>query len=211
MAAPSAAAPVKPVTLWDPVVRLTHWALAVVVLLNAVLTEGGSTWHVWAGWLGLGALALRLLWGLVGTAEARFSAFPPSPTGVLSHLADLIGGRAREYPSHNPAGAAMAYALWATLGLLTLSGLYMTGGKTPMQLDEIRSSVAEGDWSVLVEDNDVGEKADAEGLGEAVEEMHEVLGNLVIFLALLHVGGVILESRALRRNLVKPMLFGPRE
>ena len=50
-----------------------------------------------------------------------------------------------------------------------------------------------------------------EGLGDVMEEVHEVAGNLILFLVLLHVGGVVVESRALRRNLVKPMLFGPRE
>ena len=102
----------------------------------------------------------------------------------------------------------MAYALWATLAVLTASGIWMTGGKSPMQLDAQRAAVAAGDWSVMVaEDRDDDDKA----LGDAVEEVHEVAGNLILFLVLLHVGGVVAESRALRRNLVLPMLFGPRE
>ena len=199
---------VQPVRLWDPVVRLTHWGIALVVLANAVLTEGGSRIHVWAGWAGLALLLLRLVWGLVGTAEARFSAFPPNPAAALRHLLRLARGRVEEHPAHNPAGAAMAYALWATLAVLTASGIWMTGGKSPMQLDAQRAAVAAGDWSVMVaEDRDDDDKA----LGDAVEEVHEVAGNLILFLVLLHVGGVVAESRALRRNLVLPMLFGPRE
>lgn len=206
-----AAAPsVRPVTLWDPVVRLTHWSIAIVVLLNAVLTKGGGTWHVWIGWAGLGLLILRLLWGLIGPTEARFSAFPPNPLAAVRHLAQLAAGKPSEHPSHNPAGALMAYALWATLGALTLTGLVMTGGKTPMQLDEIRASVAKGDWSVLVEEGGDDEGERDEGLGKMVEEVHEVAGNLILALAFLHVAGVFLESRALRRNLVKPMLLGQR-
>ncbi len=209
MAAPSVSALEKPVTLWDPIVRLTHWSIAVIVLLNAVLTEGGSTIHIWAGWAGLGLLLLRLIWGLLGPAEARFSAFPPNPLGALSHLSALLAGRVREHPTHNPAGALMAYALWATLAVLTATGLVMTGGQTPMQMDEIRASVAEGDWSVLVEEGETDDEDD--GLSEVAEEVHEVAGNLILVLVLLHVVGVVVESRALRRNLVRPMLFGPRE
>ena len=44
---------IQPVRLWDPVIRLTHWGIALMVLANAVLTEGGSRIHVWAGWAGL--------------------------------------------------------------------------------------------------------------------------------------------------------------
>lgn len=213
MAAPSGPASrpsaARPVLLWDPIVRLTHWSIAIVVLLNAVLTEGGNALHLWAGWAGLALLVLRLIWGVAGPAEARFSSFPPNPRAALAHLSALVAGRVREHPTHNPAGALMAYALWATLVVLSVTGLMMTGGKTPMQMDEIRASVAQGDWSVLVETEESGEKE--EGLGKAAEEVHEVAGNLILLLVLLHVAGVAVESRALRRSLVRPMLFGGRK
>jgi len=203
--APNGAA-VQPVRLWDPVVRLAHWGIATVVLVNAVLTEGGSRLHVWAGWVGLALLLMRLVWGLIGTTEARFSAFPPDPMAALRHLGALLRGRVVEHSSHNPAGALMAYALWGTLAVLMVTGLYMTGGLSPSQLDAQRAAVAAGDWSVMISDG-----PEDEGLGDVMEEVHEVAGNLILFLVLLHVGGVVVESRALRRNLVKPMLFGPRE
>jgi cytochrome b len=63
---------------------------------------------------------------------------------------------------------------------------------------------------VLVDDDASGDERD-DGLGEVAEEMHEVAGNLILILVLLHVAGVAVESRALRRNLLRPMLFGPRE
>ena len=44
---------------------------------------------------------------------------------------------------------------------------------------------------------------------KAAEEVHEVASNLILFLVALHVAGVVLESRAMRRNLVAPMLLGP--
>jgi len=55
-----------------------------------------------------------------------------------------------------------------------------------------------------------GESSDDEdkGLRHTAEEVHEVAANLLLFLAALHVAGVVLESRAMRRNLVKPMILG---
>jgi cytochrome b len=197
-----------PPSLWDPVVRLTHWSLALVVLGNALVTRGGSPLHVALGWAGLAVLALRLIWGLIGPREARFSAFPPNPVAALRHLGQLARGRPETHPSHNPAGAVMAYALWACLAVTTATGLVMTQGRTPMQAAADQAAVDSGDWSALVRDGDETEEDGA--LGHLAEEVHEVTANLILVLAFLHVAGVVVESRALRRNLVAPMLTGLR-
>lgn len=197
-----------PPSLWDPVVRLTHWGIAASVLLNALVNEGGSLIHVSLGWLVMALLLLRLVWGVLGPAEARFSAFPPSPLAALGHLRQLLSGKVREYPSHNPAGALMAYAFWAMLALVTLTGLVMTGGATPMQVAADKAAVASGDWSALVRED--GDDQDESALTGAAEEVHEVAANLLLVLAALHVAGVFMESRAIRRNLLAPMIMGQR-
>jgi cytochrome b len=78
---------------WDPVVKLTHWAVALAVLANAVIMDEGSAAHVWVGYALAAILALRLLWGLIGPAEARFSAFLPSPRTALAHVGDIAAKR----------------------------------------------------------------------------------------------------------------------
>jgi cytochrome b len=182
---------ITPPDLWDPVVRITHWGLAGIILMNAVLNEGGSLLHVWLGWIGMALLLLRLVWGGFGPKEARFSAFPPNPRAALSHLRGLVTGGAQHYPSHNPAGALVIYAFWALLLVVTVTGLLMTGGQTPMQVARDKAAVASGDWSVA-------------------EEAHEVAANLILLLAVLHIAGVVIESRAMRRNLVAAMVAGRR-
>ena len=112
---------------WDPLVKLTHWSIALAVLANAVLTEEGSASHVWVGYALAAILALRLLWGLVGPAEARFSAFPPSPRRAIAHMGDVLAGRRRTHPSHNPLGALMVYAIWGTLLVIIATGVAMAG------------------------------------------------------------------------------------
>ena len=196
------------VTLWDPLVRLTHWGTAGIVLANALATKGGSLTHVWLGWALMALLLLRLVWGVLGPREARFSAFPPNPLAALRHLRDLLAGRAREHPSHNPAGALMVYAFWALLGVMTATGLVMTGGATPMQVAADKAAVASGDWSALIKEGEVAE--DDTSLRHTAEEIHEMASTLLLLLAALHLAGVALESRALRRNLVAPMVLGSR-
>jgi cytochrome b len=202
-----AGASIAPPSLWDPVVRLTHWGVAIAVLGNALVNEGGSLTHVSLGWLAMALLLMRLVWGVLGPSEARFSAFPPNPVAAVRHMGQLFSGRVDHYPSHNPAGALMAYAFWATLTVVIGTGLVMTGGATPMQVAKEKAAVASGDWSALIKAGDSSETDDT-SLRHTAEEIHEMAANLLLVLAVLHVAGVLVESRALRRNLLAPMLLG---
>jgi cytochrome b len=195
----------RPAAPWDPVVRITHWAVALGVVVNGLLVKPGGTVHVWVGWALAGLLLVRVLWGFVGPRRARFASFPPDPRATLSHLADLLRGRTGDYPSHNPAGAMMAYALWALIVVTLVTGLMMTGGDSPVTVAEDKAAVAAGDWSVLVRD---GDDQDDDGVAEVPGDVHEVAANLILVLALLHVAGVIIEGRVLGRNLVRPMILG---
>jgi cytochrome b len=111
--------------VWDPLVRLSHWTIALAVILNGLVLDDESAAHVWLGYAAGGVLALRLLWGVIGTAPARFSAFPPDPAAALAHARDVLAGRARPHLSHNPVGALMVYALWACLAVTVVSGVMM--------------------------------------------------------------------------------------
>jgi cytochrome b len=195
----------SPPNPWDLVVRLTHWGIAGVVLANAALTDGGSVAHVWAGWLGLGLLLLRAIWGVTGPAEARFSAFPPRPRAGLAHLAALFRGTPPRYPSHNPAGALMVWALWGLLAFMMASGLALTG-TGPLGWADRQAAAAAGDWAAIAADPPPLPR----DVQKLVKEAHEVAGNLIVILSLVHVAGVAVEGRRLRRNLVRPMLFGDR-
>ena len=192
---------------WDPLLRLAHWGIAVVVIANYAFTKEGGSVHIAFGWAGMALLLLRLIWGFVGPREARFASFPPNPMAALRHLGGLLRGKAPHYPSHNPAGAMMAYALWACLAVLMLTGLGMSG-LSPFAQADLEAAVADGDWSVLVDED--GEAEGASPYGDVLKEVHEVAGNLIVILALLHVAGVAVESRAMQRNLVAPMLIARR-
>ena len=198
---------ITPPDPWDPLIRITHWGIALAVLSNGLINKAGGTVHIWIGWSVMALLGTRLAWGFFGPAEARFTAFLPDPRATLSHLVDLVRGKPKEYPSHNPAGAMMVYALWGLLMVVSVTGLVMTGGKSPITIAEEKSAVAAGDWSVLVTEESDGADDD-EGTAHLAKEVHEVAANLILILALVHVAGVAVESRALRRNLVRPMIKG---
>lgn len=211
---------------WDPIVKLTHWGVVAAVIGNALVTEEGSGWHIWVGY-GLAALlGLRLLWGLVGPAEARFSAFPLSLSRALAHVGEIRRGEVVRHRSHNPLGALMAYAIWATLLTITVSGVAMSGpppadpsavtgeneggergGDDEREEDEDEHA-ALGDLVIAPAKADEGEGG-REGEGEELfEEVHEVAVNLLYVLIALHLAGVVFETRRSGREIVGAMVPG---
>lgn len=62
----------------------------------------------------------------------------------------------------------------------------------------------------MIDDSEDESLEEDSGLCDTAEEVHEVAANFLLLLATLHVAGIILESRAMRRNLVAPMLPGDR-
>ena len=108
--------------IWDPIIRISHWTVATAFLLNALVIEEGSEVHELVGYYVLVALAVRILWGFVGSKNARFKSFIPTATGVKAHIQALIAGRIPEEDGHNPLGALMIFALLLGLALTGLSG-----------------------------------------------------------------------------------------
>lgn len=193
---------------WDPIVKLTHWSIAGAVLANAIVTEEGSGPHVWVGY-GLAAiLALRLAWGLIGPAEARFAAFPPRPGRALAHVRDIAAGRHRPHRSHNPLGALMVWAIWGTLLVIIGTGIGMAGlsGAATARAGE---TVAAGPMPTAADDDEEHEESGEREEGP-LGEVHEAAANLLYVLILMHLAGVIFESRRSGGRVVSAMLPGQR-
>jgi cytochrome b len=195
--------PEKMIRVWDVVVRLFHWSVAVGFFV-AYFSEDVLSLHVWAGYVVGALVVLRIVWGFIGPEHARFSSFIYPPGTVLRYLWDLLFGRARRYLGHSPGSGAMV--------LLLLIGLLGTVG-TGLELYAIEENA--GPLAALVSSGSPpgqaeGEEAyeGAEGSGEFWEEFHEVLANLMLVLVVLHVAGVLLASYVHRENLTRAMVIG---
>ncbi|WP_439815333.1 cytochrome b/b6 domain-containing protein [Zavarzinia sp. CC-PAN008] len=115
------------IRVWDPVVRLCHWVLVGAVLANLLeLTRAGREVHQVLGYVALGVVVLRILWGFVGTSPARFASFVVGPRSLLRYLGQVATGTDSRHVGHNPAGGAMALVLLAMVALLGLTGWLQT-------------------------------------------------------------------------------------
>ena len=118
--------PAEPtVQVWDPVVRVFHWTL-VTAFATAFLVEEGGRLHDAAGYVVLGLIAIRLVWGLIGTEHARFASFVPTPPRLVGYLRGMARGKPVRFLGHNPAGGVMIVLLLATVLTAAASGWLMT-------------------------------------------------------------------------------------
>lgn len=182
--------PPKPVRVWDPLVRIFHWSLVAGFATAFIVEDDLLGVHVWAGYLVLALIGVRLLWGLIGTRHARFSDFVRGPGAVLAYLRDLMRRRAPRYLGHNPAGGAMIVLLLIGVTATGISGLALYGA------EEFAGPLAD----VM------------RGLppfwGDVLEESHEVLAYGTLGLILIHVTGVLVSSLLHRENLIGSMISG---
>ena len=199
---------------WDPLVKITHWGVAAVVIINALIVGEGSIAHIWAGYTLAALLALRLLWGVIGTKSARFSAFPPNPARAFGHLRAIRAGKREQHVSHNPLGALMAYAIWGVLGVIIASGIAMAGPPPAIDASTTPAQIISGE-AHEDEHGEHGEYEGREGGGESeeegeelLEEVHETAVNLLYLLIPLHIAGVAFETARSGKRTLTAMLPG---
>jgi len=105
-----------PVLIWDLPTRVFHWTLAASFFI-ALATGDSDRFrdiHVFSGYLMLGLIGFRVVWGLAGSHYARFGSFLFGPRAAVTYVEDLLAARSRRYLCHNPAGS------WAVFGMLAL-------------------------------------------------------------------------------------------
>lgn len=113
------------VKVWDRIVRLIHWGVALLILVN-FLNESGSSWHRYAGYAAVSLVLARGTWGCISRGYARFSNWWPGFLGIRNYLLATLAGKAPRFLGINPAGACMAVMLWVTVLLLGITGWMMS-------------------------------------------------------------------------------------
>lgn len=181
----------KPIRIWDLPTRLFHWVLALSVVGSIVTAKiGGNAmlWHFRLGYLAMGLLLFRIVWGLVGGRWSRFRSFVYGPRRVWAYLRGERAPGGHDEVGHSPLGAL---SVWALLGLLTFQ-------------------VATG----LVADDEIANVGPlnrfvSERVAHLLTGWHEEVGeSVLIALLVLHVLAVLFYRWLKRQDLITPMITG---
>lgn len=180
------------VQVWDIPTRVFHWLL-VVAFFTAYFTGDPDPLrdiHVFAGFLILGLLFFRLLWGMLGSRYARFSSFRYSLREAVDYVGLLLRKRPPRYLGHNPTGSWMVYLILVS-GLLTcITGVLVLGGEEE-----------HGVFSTLFRF----------ARGELFKEVHDGLAIFMLVLVIVHLMGVFTESWMHHENLTWAMVTGRKQ
>ena len=177
------------ILVWDVPTRVFHWMLAACFAL-AWLTSESDVWlshHVFLGYVMLGLVGFRVLWGCVGGVYARFGSFRFSPRQGLAYLREVLAGGAARHIGHNPAGSQAIYLLLPLIVVVAVSGVFAMGA------DE-QHGVAAG-WMGFA-------------AGRFLKQLHEASAIFMLLVVAGHVVGVGLERRLHQENLARSMLTG---
>jgi cytochrome b len=130
------------VKVWDAFIRVFHWSLVILFGL-AWLTEHRQSLHQPIGYAILALVALRIVWGFIGSRHARFADFIRSPRATLDYLRGFLRGTAPRALGHNPLAGVMILALLAMLLATGASGGLMTTGSYRAEwLEELHETLA---------------------------------------------------------------------
>ncbi|MDO8314255.1 MAG: cytochrome b/b6 domain-containing protein [Rugosibacter sp.] len=176
------------IRVWDLPLRIFHWALAFCVIAAYISQSiGGNAmvWHSRFGLAVLGLVAFRLVWGFVGSTNARFRHFVRGPKTIVAYLRGQWSG-----PGHNPLGALSALVLLGVALLLTLTGLFAN--------DDI---AFEGPLYTLIDKD----------LSDRITKIHHWFEPVILILVSLHIAAIAFYVWVKKQPLVKPMMTGWKE
>lgn len=186
-----APAALRTVALWDPVVRLFHWALVIAFFAAWGLGKFGPnvmTLHFYAGYTVAGLVVLRVIWGFVGPRPARFASFVKGPGAIWAYARHLPERRPSNTLGHNALGALFVVGILAVLAVQVVTGL----------IGDPEDYVNTGPLAYLVPI-----ETSRTALGR-----HEVLGNLAMVMVLVHIAAIGFYRRWKGEDLVTPMITG---
>jgi cytochrome b len=206
----------KTINVWDPLLRIFHWALVLFFVISYATGDEESAIHPWSGYAIVALLLFRVAWGFIGAKHARFADFIYSPREMLAYGKGLLAGGAKRYLGHNPLGGLMVVVLLASLMLTTVTGMMLYGadeGKGPLagvMAQQTQSIVMPQLISTAHADED--EEHGGEGHhgkeSEFLEETHEFFANFTVLLVVIHLIGVFIESSFHNESLVRAMFDG---
>jgi cytochrome b len=110
------------VPVWGLWIRVVHWALAAIVVVDLLNEAGANPWHRNLGYAAAALVGLRLGVGAVLKGHANPVAMGRAALRARSYARAVVTGRSRPSLGHNPLGALLSFTIWALVLFLGVTG-----------------------------------------------------------------------------------------
>lgn len=179
------------VRIWDIWVRAFHWSLAISVTFMLISGATGwlfFDWHRTIGEVIMMLIIFRLLWGIVGSGNARLLLLFSHPREAFKHLSALFKRRLHPERGHNAAGS------WAVVLMLSMLAVQAGTGFFIADEEELIEGALYGNLSGSVTD--------------LLYRVHQTNAELLQIVVIVHVVMVFAYLVYGRQNLILPMVSG---
>lgn len=180
----------KKYLIWDLPLRIFHWALVVTILGAWYTSEqdnGLIDLHLTFGYIALGLITFRILWGFLGTKHSQFKNFVPTPKKLINYLKPQDPSQPLHTAGHNPMGSLMVVFMLTIILLQAISGLVMD--------DDIFTT---GPYNGVLDKN----------IEAVLVFIHTNSFNFILAAIALHLLAIIFYKLVKKKSLVLPMITG---
>ena len=116
----------RTVLVWDPWVRILHWALVFAFVVAWQSPTRSDAIHEWSGYACLGIVVARIAWGFGAHGAANFATFMRGPRTTWTYAVALMRGQPPRHLGHNPLGAYMIVAMLTAMLIVCVTGWMFT-------------------------------------------------------------------------------------
>ncbi len=179
------------IKVWDLTVRAFHWLLVlnIVVMLVSAELENFDV-HITAGKVIVTLLLIRIVWGFVGSSNARFAALIFRPRAYLDYIRKLPQRSPSYGVAHSPIGSLAVIAILIGLAVQATTGL----------LAADVDGLVEGPFAYYV----------TYELSRFASDIHLSHIDWLITLIIVHIAANLFYYFYKRDDLIKPMVTGER-
>lgn len=180
---------VKKKLIWDIPTRLFHWAIVIALCYSwySMEIEEDLDHHFLSGFIALGLIVFRLIWGLIGSRYSRFSSIVYRPSEIVAYAKTFFSRDGGKYAGHNPMGG---------LSVLVLLLLILIQAGTGMFADD--------EYYYFAPFN----KFVSAGTASVITQFHGTNAKFILGFALLHIVAIIFYRLYKREKLAMAIITG---
>jgi|SaaInlV_100m_DNA_5_1039725.scaffolds.fasta_scaffold01695_6 cytochrome b len=175
--------------IWDIPTRLFHWAIVITLCYSwySIEVEGDLDHHFLSGFIALGLILFRIIWGLVGSRYAKFSSFIYKPSEIIAYAKTFFRREGGKYAGHNPLGGLSVLALLLVIFIQAGTGLF-----------------ADDEYYYFAPLNDYVSSS----MAGKITEFHGTNAKVILGLAIFHIVVILFYRLYKREKLVLAMITG---
>ena len=180
------------VKVWDLPVRIFHWLLAVLIAVMYISAKlENFDVHIITGKSIAILLVARIIWGFVGSSNARFSALFFHPREYVNYIAELPQKKPGYSVAHSPIGSL------AVIVILSIILVQVATGLVASDID----GLIEGPFAYYV----------SYDTSRWATDIHLTNKTLLLYIIGLHLAANAFYYIYKKDNLISPMITGVRQ